>query len=214
MNKVILVGNGAREHAIAETLTKNNEVELYAFMNRINPGIKQLSKKYFIGDLSDNDNIVGFANSVAADFAIIGPEDPLSQGIVDALETARVKCASPTKEMSKIEWSKAYTRELMKSNKINGCPEFHVFSHKDNLEDILKEVRKILKDRNNRIAVKPDYLTGGKGVKVWGDHFKTKEEVLNYVKKVLTNGNKTVIIEEQLIKSGNLKNSELHSKHS
>ncbi|MFX1249579.1 MAG: phosphoribosylamine--glycine ligase [Promethearchaeota archaeon] len=208
MNRFLLVGNGAREHVISEALVKFDEVRLFAFMSTINPGIKKLSKGFQIGDLGDNDQIVKYAKSIKADFAVIGPENPLSNGIVDSLEKAEIKCAAPNREMSKIEWSKAYTRNLMKDNKIPGYPEFHIFSHEDNLEDIERNIKKILKDFNNQIVIKPDYLTGGKGVKVWGDHLNSKDEIVDYVKQVLTKGTRKVIVEEKLQKPNNLKNSE------
>ncbi|MFX0173997.1 MAG: phosphoribosylamine--glycine ligase [Candidatus Hodarchaeota archaeon] len=209
MSRILLVGNGAREHAIAESLVIRDNVELFAFMSRVNPGIKKISSRYEIGDLSDNNRIVDFARKIKTDFAIIGPENPLENGIVEALERIGVNSASPNRKMSKLEWSKAYTRNIMKKNKIKAYPEFHVFSSKNgSIENIIRDVKKILKDWNNEVAIKPDYLTGGKGVKVWGDHFNYTDEVLTYVESVLSTGNKKVIIEEKLFKPENLQNSE------
>jgi phosphoribosylamine--glycine ligase len=208
MSRILLVGNGAREHAISEALIKDERVNLFAFMNKINPGIKKITQGYHIGDLFDNERIVKYAKSVNADFAVIGPENPLSNGIVDALEDAEINCASPNKEMSKIEWSKVYTRNLMMKKKISGCPEFHIFSHKDKKDYIERELKRIMKDLNNQVVVKPDYLTGGKGVKVWGDHLNSNREIIDYVKEVLSKGNGKVIVEEKLEKPENLKNSE------
>ncbi|MFX0085551.1 MAG: phosphoribosylamine--glycine ligase [Candidatus Hodarchaeota archaeon] len=208
MSRVLLVGNGAREHAISEALIKNEEVDLFAFMQNVNPGIKKIAEGYHIGDLNDNERILEYAKSVNADFAIIGPENPLSNGIVDTLEKAEINCASPNKEMSKIEWSKVFTRNLMKNKRISGCPEFHIFSHEDTEEHIERELKRIIKDLNNHIVIKPDYLTGGKGVKVWGDHLNSTREIFDYVKEVLSQGTKKVIIEEKLEKPKELKNSE------
>ncbi|MHA2247539.1 MAG: phosphoribosylamine--glycine ligase [Candidatus Hodarchaeales archaeon] len=208
MNRFLLVGNGAREHVISEALVKFEEVHLFAFMSTINPGIKKLSKGFQIGDLGDNEQIVKYAKSIKADFALIGPEIPLSNGIVDSLEKAEIECAAPNREMSKIEWSKAYARNFMKNNMIPGYPEFYIFSHEDNLEDIERKIQKIMKDFNNQIVLKPDYLTGGKGVKVWGDHLSSKDEIIDYIKEVLTKGTRKVIVEEKLQKPNILKNSE------
>jgi len=209
MSKILLVGNGAREHAIAESLLKDDNVELFAFMSRINPGIKKISARYEIGDLFNNKRIVNFAQTIKADFAVIGPENPLENGIVEALEQIGVESASPNRKMSKLEWSKVYTRELMRKHKIMAFPEFYVFSKKNGSTDnIIEEIKSILKDWNNEVAIKPDYLTGGKGVKIWGDHFNHSNKVLEYVEEVLNRGNKTVLIEQKLSKPENLKNSE------
>lgn len=208
MNRILLVGNGAREHAICEALVKGDDVNLFAFMNKINPGIRKLSKEYHIGDLNDPEGVVKYAKTVKADFAVIGPETPLSKGVVDKLEVAEIPCASPNKEMSRIEWSKVFTRNLMREKKIPGCPEFLVFSDKDDKKSIEQAISSFLKDHNNQVAIKPDYLTGGKGVKVWSDHLNSTEEVINYVNEVLKDGNKTVVLEEKFIKPTTLRNSE------
>ncbi|MFX1515410.1 MAG: phosphoribosylamine--glycine ligase [Promethearchaeota archaeon] len=208
MNRILLVGNGAREHAIAESLSMSDNVELFAFMSRINPGIKGLTTKYKIGNLGDNNSIVDFAQKVKSDFAVIGPEDPLENGIVEALERVGVRSASPSRSMSKLEWSKAYARNVMREHKITAYPEFHVFFKNGSDDAISREIKSILKDWNNEVAIKPDYLTGGKGVKIWGDHFNSTEEILAYVRKVLNSGNNKVIVEQKLSKPEELKNSE------
>jgi phosphoribosylamine--glycine ligase len=209
MNKILLVGNGAREHVIAESLVKNDNTELYSFMSRLNPGIKRLSADYKIGDIESNNKIIEFAKKVKPDFAIIGPENPLRDGIVDALKEIEVKSASPNKQMSKIEWSKAYSRILMKTNDIRAYPEFYVISkHRLSDETTISEVKTILKDLNNEVAIKPDYLTGGKGVKIWGDHLKSTQEIIDYIDYVLSRGNNTVVIEKKLKRPYFLQNSE------
>lgn len=208
MSRILLVGNGAREHAISEALVRAENVHIFAYMNTINPGIKNLSQGYHIGELNDNERIVKYAKSIKANFAVIGPENPLSNGIVDSLEKAEIECAAPNKEMSKIEWSKVFTRNLMKEHSMPGCPEFQIFSQEDNLANIEREVQHMMKDFNNQLVVKPDYLTGGKGVKVWGDHLNSKQEILDYMKEVIFRGNGVVLVEEKLQKPTELKNSE------
>ena len=86
MTNVMLIGHGAREHAIAEAFARNKTVNLYSYMKSKNPGVLSFSKKAEIGPYSDLENIKKFALSNNIDFAFIGPEDPLSFGVVDALE--------------------------------------------------------------------------------------------------------------------------------
>lgn len=198
MNKILLVGSGAREHAMAESLVKNG-CELSSFMSNHNPGILNLSKERVAGDLNKNDYILSFAGKVKPDFAVIGPEAPLDNGLVDALEEAGIPCASPRKEMAFIETSKSYARNFMRVHGINAYPKFQVFRNGEGLESFLK-------DLNYEVAVKPDGLTGGKGVKVWGDHFTKPEQVFDYATKVLEKS--FVIIEEKLKPKQGLKNAE------
>jgi len=191
MVRILLLGHGAREHVIAETLKKNKDVELYSYMKSKNPGITLLSEDCLVGSYSDLDKIKEFAVKNKIDFAFIGPEDPLKDGVVDNLQENGIAAIGPTKLMSRLETSKSFTRELLSKYNIEGNPKFKVFN-KDNFNDIGNFI-----DDLNEIVIKPDGLTGGKGVKVQGDHFKTKEEAINYCKEVLESHH-TVIIEEKL----------------
>src|SRR3989338_4434695 len=190
MTKVLLVGNGAREHAIAKAIVKSDEMpELFSYMKMQNPGIEEISTETMIGKYDDIDNIVAFAQSFSPDFAVIGPEEPLSYGVVDALESAGIPCVGPKKNLAMLESSKSFARELMAKYKIEGLPKFGVFR---NVEDAKKFM-----DSLKEVVIKPDGLTGGKGVMVQGDHLMTKEEALEYCKEVLKS-HPSVIVEEKL----------------
>ena len=114
--KVLLVGQGAREHAIAKAL-KRSDLELYAFMKAKNPGIAKLSTKMKIAKLNDYGALEEFINDVHPDFAVIGPENPLAEGIVDFLQDKGIESIGPTKTNARVEASKSFTRELMKKYK-------------------------------------------------------------------------------------------------
>src|SRR3989338_3322747 len=88
---ILLIGHGAREHAIAEALRKNIDARLFSFMKSKNPGIASLSEKIEAGNYSDIKKIKQFAEKTNVDFAFIGPEDPLNEGVVDALEGIVIK---------------------------------------------------------------------------------------------------------------------------
>ena len=114
MVKVLLIGNGAREHSIAEAIANSpqNPV-LYSYMKAKNPGIAKLSEDIQIGSYDDLEAIKAFAQANAVDFAVIGPEDPLNNGVVDALEEVGIKSVGPKKELAKLETSKSKSAYLI-----------------------------------------------------------------------------------------------------
>ncbi len=188
---ILLIGNGAREHAIAEAITKSpQKPKLFSYMKSNNPGIARLSEQVQLGKYNDLEEIENFAKSAAIEFAVIGPEEPLQNGVVDALEQIRIPSVGPKKELAKLETSKSFTRLLMKEYKIPGAPKFKVF-------ESLEGVSEFLDVLNPNIVIKPDGLTGGKGVKVQGDHFQRGEEAYKYCEEVLKQHN-AVVIEEKL----------------
>ena len=160
-------------------------------MKSKNPGIAPLSEKIGLGNYSDMGKIMQFAKSNDIDFCFVGPEDPLNEGVVDALEEIGIESVGPKKALAKLETSKSFTRELLEKYDIDGNPKFRVFN-KSNLNEIGDFLNEL-----DGIVIKPDGLTGGKGVKVQGDHFKTKKEALAYCKEVLES-HPAVLVEEKL----------------
>ncbi len=187
-----MVGSGGREHAIATALKRNEEVKLYAAMFNKNPGIKRLCEGYIIE--KDIKKIAEYAKNISVDFVIVGPEDPLVHGIANELEKFDIPCVGPKKEVAIIEGEKIFARRLMKKYNIPGIVEFKEF---DNYE----EAEKYLRSYNKEFAIKPSGLTGGKGVKVFGDHFKTIEEALDYIRQIIERkiGGGRFLIEEKII---------------
>ena len=189
MPNILLVGNGAREHALAEAISRSEQKpRLFSFMKTNNPGIASLSEKIRLGAYSDIDAITGFAAENKIEFAIIGPEDPLNNGVVDALSKVNIPAVGPTKSLARLETSKSFTRNLVSKYNIPGNPQFKVFKAIDGVEDFLNELE--------GIVIKPDGLTGGKGVLVQGDHFATKEDALNLCKQILAESS-SLIVEEK-----------------
>ena len=160
-------------------------------MKSKNPGIAPLSEKIGLGNYSDMGKIMQFAKSNDIDFCFVGPEGPLNEGVADALEEIGIETVGPKKALAKLETSKSFTRELLEKYDIDGNPKFRVFN-KNNLNEIGDFSNEL-----DGIVIKPDGLTGGKGVKVQGDHFKTKKEALAYCKEVLES-HPAVLVEEKL----------------
>jgi phosphoribosylamine--glycine ligase len=189
--KILVVGTGAREHAICNAV-KN--AELYSIMSNKNPGISRISK-FQISSEKDLKGVKKYALDNSIDIAIIGPEAPLEMGIVDVLQEAGIGCVGPTREAARIETDKAFMRDLFETHKIEGSIVYKVFDNVKDSSDFIDEF-------NRDVVVKPVGLTGGKGVKIVGEHLEDGEAAKNYVKEIIDNkisGYAQVVIEERLI---------------
>ncbi|MDH5597349.1 MAG: phosphoribosylamine--glycine ligase, partial [Candidatus Peregrinibacteria bacterium] len=154
--KILLVGNGAREHIIASKLSESPRCEeLIVFASAVNPGIEKLAKVYHVGDINDPQAVANFAKQNGPDMAVIGPENPIAAGVVDALNAVGIPCASPTKKMGQLESSKAFTRALLHKYQIEGNPQFQTFENDEGMLEYAKSL--------GEFVVKADGLHGGKG---------------------------------------------------
>ena len=189
--KILLVGNGAREHILASRLAESPKCdELIVFASAVNPGIKALASVYEVGNINDPHAVRAFAEANKPDFAVIGPENPIAAGVVDALKEIGIPSASPTQKHGQLESSKGFTRELLKKYSIPGNPEFKVFESAEGLLEYAKGL--------GEFVVKADGLHGGKGVLVQGDHFETAEEGAEVAKKFIESDGH-VVIEEKFV---------------
>ena len=189
--KCLIVGKSARVDVIATQLkASEREIELNAFSEVNNPGLLKRCKRVQLGITDDLPSVRRFASAVQPDFAIIGPEEPLAAGIVDMLrDDLNIQCIGPTKSLARIESSKSFTRELLRKHNIIGNPEFTVVREAYELEKALQKY--------DGFVIKPDGLTGGKGVKVQGEHFETHAEAYEYCREIIAE--QPVVIEEKLV---------------
>lgn len=185
--KVLIVGGGGREHAIATSVAKSSKVDkIYCAPG--NAGIGLIAECVPIGAM-EFDKIVAFAKEKEIDLTIVGMDDPLVGGLVDRLEEAGLKAFGPRKNAAILEGSKAFSKDLMKKY---GIPTA-AYENFDNAEDALN----YLKTASLPIVLKADGLALGKGVLICN----TLEEAQAGVKSIMldkqfgTAGNRMVIEE-------------------
>ena len=191
--KILVVGSGAREHAIAKALDRTADV--YTYMGRKNPGLARLSVNYEVNDESDFGSIIKFAKDNEVELAFIGPEAPLEKGIVDELAKEGISSVGPTKKAAQIETNKAFMRQLFEDYNIPGSIKHGTFYDLD-------EAFKYIDEFGGPVVIKPIGLTGGKGVKIVGDQLADNNEAKEYVKEIFDQkmgGFEGVVIEELLL---------------
>src|SRR3989442_4112088 len=192
--KVLVVGGGGREHAVVEALHRS-QAEIYAAMANQNPAIRRRSKDVLLGDVTDVERIVSWAKGHGIELALIGPEAPLERGLTDALEAAAIPTVGPSREAARLETNKEFAGSVMREYRITGPVKFGTF---DNLEGF----EEFVSDSDLEFVIKPLGLTGGKGVRVWGEHFSTKPEALAYGREILEKnigGTARFLVEEKLV---------------
>lgn len=185
--KVLIVGSGGREHAIAASVIKNKRVsKLYCAPG--NGGISQLAECVPIGAM-EFERLVSFAKEKAIDLVIVGMDDPLVGGLVDCMEEAGIPAFGPRKNAAILEGSKAFSKELMK--------KYHIPTAAYETFDDPVKAMEYLKTSSFPIVLKADGLALGKGVLICN----SLEEALEGVKSIMldkqfgTAGNRMVIEE-------------------
>ena len=109
--KILVIGSGGREHAIALKIAESEKAEkIYAIPG--NPGMAEIAECHSI-DIMDSEAMVVFAKENAIDLVIVGPENPLANGITDVLEDAGIKSFGPKAKAAKFEASKIFTRKFI-----------------------------------------------------------------------------------------------------
>lgn len=171
--KVLVVGGGGREHTLAWKIKQSPKVE-QVFCAPGNAGIEEVAKCVDI-KADDVSGLLKFAKKEKIDLTVVGPELPLTLGIVDVFEEEGLKIFGPNKEAAILEGSKAFSKELMKQN---GIPSafFSTFTDPEDASRYIQEV-------GAPIVVKADGLAAGKGVIVC----QTVEEALDAVNLILVN---------------------------
>lgn len=188
---IIVLGKSGRLHAIAQALKcSTRSPEIYVLSDVENPGLSADAIVH-VGRSDVWEDVKEFLAKLPRkpDMAVIGPEEPLEVGIVDHLAAQGIPCVGPLQVLAQLESSKSFTRELFSEHGIPGNVEYKVFETTEGLQEYLHEL--------GQFVVKPDGLTGGKGVKVFGEHLHTIAEAIEYCSEIFAGG-APVVIEEKL----------------
>ncbi|MBR3693820.1 MAG: phosphoribosylamine--glycine ligase [Erysipelotrichales bacterium] len=187
--KVLVIGSGGREHAIAYALNKSSKVsEIHAIPG--NPGIAKIGTCHS-GSVEDLEGILAFVESHAIDFTVIGPEVPLCMGLADLLESKGHKVFGPQKFAATLEGSKAFSKDFMIRHNIPTAAYKEVKTYEEAVE--------ALKDFNYPVVVKADGLAAGKGVVICEDEKMAKDTLWDMMEnKCLKDAGDVVVLEEFL----------------
>ena len=157
--RVLLIGSGGREHALAAALNRDTTLEeLHVAPG--NPGIAEIALCHDI-DTTDNNAVVALAKKLAIDLVVVGPEKPLVNGLADALNQANIACFGPSKAAAQLEGSKDFAKQVMRDAGVPTAKSFTCTSRAD--------IEKALDAFGAPYVVKHDGLAAGKGVVVTND---------------------------------------------
>jgi phosphoribosylamine--glycine ligase len=187
---VLLIGNGGREHAIAWKLAQSKELDkLYIAPG--NPGTSQCGQNVSIRT-DDIDRLVTFARQNKVGLVVVGPEDPLAAGAVDAFESAGIKAFGPTAAAAQLEADKVFAKQLMRSGSIPTA-EGRTF-------DRFNDAKAYIASRDQPVVVKAAGLAKGKGVFVCddpADGILAAEKIM--CDKIFGSAGDKIIVEDKLI---------------
>lgn len=194
--RFLIVGGGGREGAFAVRLAE--DVRLYAVIQHENPliidRVRASGGRYLVGDADDPQTVLEFARTHRVDYAFVNSDQPLANGVVDALLDGGIRAVGGVREAARIEWDKVYSMRMMDRL----CPEFtpfyRVVGDAEGLEAAVAE----FESRGMGVVVKPQGLTGGKGVKVMGEHLPSYGDCAGYASSLLSDrpGEEVLLVEK------------------
>tara|TARA_B110000027_G_scaffold84333_1_gene89520 strand:+ start:3187 stop:4452 length:1266 start_codon:yes stop_codon:yes gene_type:complete len=185
--KVGIIGSGGREHSICQALKKSTKVkELYCFPG--NAGTKEIANNIDL-DIANFNELKNFILDNKIDLVVVGPEQPLVDGIVDYLDKYKIKVFGPNKSASQLEGSKIFTKKL--------CEKYNIPTAKFGIFSDSNKAIKFVKSAKYPLVIKADGLASGKGVYICSK----EEEALNSIMEVFEGKfgvAKNILIEEFL----------------
>jgi phosphoribosylamine--glycine ligase len=187
--KILLIGSGGREHALAWKMSQSSLCERL-FCAPGSPGIAEIAECADV-PVNDTERIMKLARDTGAELVVIGPEDPLAGGLGDAVRKAGLLCFGPTAEAARIESDKVYAKNLMRAVSVPTA-EARVFTD-------LRAAKDFVLSRDHGVAVKAAGLAGGKGVVVCPEPYQAVKPLEDMMRRnVFGDAGKTVLIEDML----------------
>lgn len=187
--KVLVLGSGGREHAIAHTISKSSLVDTL-YWTPGNAGTRGLAENPHI-EPNDFDGLISFARKEKIDLTVVGPEAPLVAGIADAFRENGIPVFGPSAEGARIEGSKSYAKQLMREESIPTA-SFMVFSNK-------AAALKAIKEGEMPLVIKADGLAAGKGVIIVHSEDEAEKALSDmFDRKVFGESGLMVVIEDYL----------------
>jgi phosphoribosylamine--glycine ligase len=187
---VLLIGNGGREHAIAWKLAQSKDLhKLYIAPG--NPGTAKCGTNVALA-AADKEKLIDFAKQKSIGLAVIGPEDPLADGLVDAFESAGIKAFGPSAAAAQLEADKAFAKQLMRSCAISTA-EGRIF-------DRFSDAKAYIASRDESVVVKAAGLAKGKGVFVCdepSDAIIAAEKIM--CDKIFGDAGTKIVVEDKLL---------------
>ena len=180
-----VIGSGGREHALCYKLKQSKDIKKL-FCIPGNGGTKKLAENINL-DISNFENIYKVIKEKKIDFVVVGPEEPLVNGIVDYMIKKNVKIFGPDKFASQLEGSKAFLKNLCKENNIPTA-NFGVF---EKIDDALSFIKK----NKTPIVVKADGLAAGKGVSICRSRYEAEVKAKEIIQGKFKSSRKVVIEE-------------------
>lgn len=190
--KILIVGSGGREHALAWKLQQSPLcTEMWCAPG--NPGMTDVASVVPF-DIRSTSNIVSFAKTYKIGLVVVGPEASLADGMANALRLDKVPVVGPNYEAARIETSKSFARNLMKKYNISS-PDYEVFDNADKAKQYVKKMM----DGGKQVVVKADGLAAGKGAIVTSTYSEAEDAIHQcLVDKAFGNAGNKIVIEERL----------------
>ena len=170
--KIAIIGSGGREHALASTISKSSTIkEIFCIPG--NAGTSKIATNVML-DIDEFDKVHKFINDNSIDLVVVGPEQPLVNGIVDYLEKFNIKVFGPNKIASQLEGSKIFTKKL--------CQKYNIPTANFGIFENIIDAKKFLENAKYPNVIKADNLAAGKGVYICNNEqesFMAVEEIFN-----------------------------------
>ncbi len=187
---ILVIGSGGREHAICLKFSQSKGIdEIYAIPG--NGGIKEIATCIDDINVKNHDQIIKFCQEKQIDLVFVGPEQPLVDGIVDDLKNAGIKIFGPNKELSRLEGSKDFMKEIVAKN---GVPTAKYESFTDS-----KKAIKFAKSLGLPCVIKADGLAAGKGVIIAREEEEVEKAIIDMLENhSFGDAGQKIIVEEFL----------------